>query len=348
MISSTAVLSLLAVIMAGGFYSLVDREKVSASDVVLQEEFAKWRKYYGKEYQSPSEQYHRFQIFKKSFLHVKKISKSSLTYEVHLGQFADIDDEEFEASFLGHKINDFGLEMGENLVQSNLNEDKLDLPESFDWVKKGALPPIRNQGKCGGCYTFATVAAVEAAHFIRTGQILQFSEQQILSCSNSYGNLGCQGGRAWAAFSYLRDQGAMKRSDYPYTGVGTDDCKYDRSKSIRVVSGFTMISGDILKTKAILTTSPQAISVDALPLKHYKSGIFSDENLEVKCQLKTNHAVLLVGYGIENGIEFWKVRNSWGHTYGEDGYFRIVMDNGTAFGMCSVNSNVVGPVFDDL
>ena len=118
----------------------------------------------------------------------------------------------------------------------------------INWVEKGAVTPVKNQGNCGSCWAFSSTGALEGAHFIATGELLSFSEQQLVSCSGRLdGNAGCNGGIQLGAFRYYKSHMAELESSYPYKSgkTGLDyNCKYDEmSKTAVDVSSYTRVSG---------------------------------------------------------------------------------------------------------
>jgi cathepsin L len=102
---------------------------------------------------------------------------------------------------------------------SNPSAPKLEAPQSLDWRTKGAVTSVKNQGQCGGCYAFSAAAAMEGAYQIKTGILNDFSEQQIIDCSGSYGNLGCNGGSMVTSFDFLKDYMIDTWAQYPYVGM---------------------------------------------------------------------------------------------------------------------------------
>jgi C1A family cysteine protease len=173
---------------------------------------------------------------------------------------------------------------------------------------------------CGSCYAFSALGAVESRHFIKTGNLLKLSKQEIVDCS--YGNQGCGGGSGLMTYNYLIDNGISLESDYKYEAK-EGDCKKDVPRSEVKVFGYVQMEGEDNLKKA-LVQGPVKVLMNAKlrSLNFYKEGIYDDSS----CTSSTNHAVLAVGYGrSDEGIDFWIVKNSWSEDWGEKGYIRIAM-----------------------
>jgi len=208
--------------------------------------------------------------------------------------------------------------------------------ESIDWVQKGAVTHVKNQGQCGSCWAFSTIGALEGLHAVKTGDLMEFSEQALVDCSKN-GNMGCNGGLMDNAFTYVSENGIPTESDYPYTGR---DGQCNRYESAFTVSGFTDVpQNSPQQMKAALNNQPVSVAVAVNnKFQFYSSGVFNK-----KCGDQINHGVLAVGYGSENGSDFWLVKNSWGPQWGEKGFIKISRDDVVGPGQCQILANASYP-----
>uniref|UniRef100_UPI00383BF722 Procerain n=1 Tax=Calotropis gigantea TaxID=4066 RepID=UPI00383BF722 len=212
------------------------------------------------------------------------------------------------------------------------------VPPSVDWREKGALVPIKNQGRCGSCWAFSAVASVEALNKIKGGELISLSEQMMVDCVNA--SYGCKGGRQTDAFKYIKVHGIASSKDYPYVGV-QGPCQ--PKEIVLKISGYRGIVRNNEKYLQIIA-SQQVVSISikvGKDFQHYKSGIFNGT-----CGDKINHGVNVVGYGSENGIPYWIVRNSWGKGWGEQGYIRMRRNTSNPAGCCGVAITPTFPVID--
>jgi C1A family cysteine protease len=194
---------------------------------------------------------------------------------------------------------------------------------SLDWTSKGAVTAVKNQGQCGSCWSFSATGSLEGAFQIKNGKLTSFSEQELVACDKV--DQGCQGGLMDNAFTFITKNGGLcTESAYPYTaGKGTRGlCK----KSCTHVAGsaptkHTDVSeSDAAMVKA-LNVGPVSIAIEAdkSAFQLYKSGVLT----KLTCGTKLDHGVLAVGYGTDGSTDYYKVKNSWGGTWGESGYIRL-------------------------
>ena len=145
------------------------------------------------------------------------------------------------------------------------------------------------------------------------GKSVILSEQQLVDCSNKYGNNGCNGGYNYNGLAYVKNHGIATDAEYPYIAK-TQVCKVDGG--VFKISNFNVVKGCSALLIA-LASRPIGVSVDATNWSHYASGIFNN------CMTSLNHDVLLVGAK----LTYWKIKNSWGKTWGENGFIRLAPGN---------------------
>ena len=207
--------------------------------------------------------------------------------------------------------------------------------KAVNWVTQKHDPPIKNQKSCGSCWAFAVVGTVEAAFSIAGGDMLDLSEQQLVDCDK--GNNGCNGGWMTDAYKHLKKAGTILESDYPYQARRQSCQESSKNKVDYTVDGWNQISWNSQDSLAsAVEKGTVSVAVDAGNWHQYDSGIINDRSW---CNGQVNHAVVVVGYGTDSatGLDYWLVRNSWGTSWGEDGYIRIQKTSGSGdAGMCNI------------
>ncbi|KAJ2943499.1 hypothetical protein O0L34_g16606 [Tuta absoluta] len=280
---------------------------------------------YNKEYASEQEKQDRFNIFKDN---LKRINELRLSEKGKLASFdinhlSDWSEEDFQSIL--------GLRPGPTSVVPERVDMTKAVPESFDWRQQQVFNPAKDQGKCGSCWAFSAIGGVEAAYAIKHKQLVGLSEQQLVDCDGY--NAGCHGGFMNVALDYLKEVGgSMLESDYPYKAV-EDNCTFDLSKvKVKILGQRAFDLSDTEATKQILVQNgPISIGVGADPnWAHYTGGIFDCPDRSM------NHGVVLVGYGTENGVGYWIIRNSWSAKWGEQGYMRIKQSGTSVNSVCSM------------
>jgi cathepsin F/cysteine peptidase B len=292
----------------------------TAMGASLTEQFAGFEAKYNKKYNTVAEREHAMDCFAQNLKKIENLNKVNNVHGVNL--FADECPEEF-AVRLGYRGQNRTISNPAPLYSAEQLEKILKEVDSIDWVTKGAVTPVKDQGRCGSCWAFSSTGSMEGQEFVSKGKLTSMSEEELVQCSHS-GNMGCNGGLMDTAFKWvISNKGIDSESDYPYTsGTGkTGTC--DSSKLSNVVatySSFKDLPHDEAQMAAwVAQNGPLSIAVDAQQhWQTYTGGIVNN------CSGKQlDHGVLIVGYGTDNGVDYWKVKNSWSKSWGEEGYIRL-------------------------
>jgi cathepsin F len=295
--------------------------------------FMEFQKKYNKNYDSIEEFKARFEVFRSNFARtMKRAQSNTLSHNVGITKFFDLTKQEFRKQYAN--LNYSALS---KINRTPVSAPKIEVAAAWDWRQKGAVGSVKDQGQCGSCWAFSTVANVEGQHFIKNKQLLSLSEQQLVDCDHN-GDEGCNGGLMENAFDYIKQAGGIQLTkDYPYKGVD-GRCKFSVAKVAAKVSGYTKLdTEDEDQIAAFLqSTGPLSVALNASDsLMDYDSGIISLSQDECDPQA-LDHGVALVGFGVQGSTQYWVVRNSWGGSWGESGYFR--MEKGK--GVCGINTDV--------
>jgi KDEL-tailed cysteine endopeptidase len=281
--------------------------------------FTEWVEFFNIEFKSDEHFHDIYQKWQSNHKFIEEVNGKNLSYVLGHNQFSGMDSDDFR-QYLGYS----GVPMDRifNKLDSELD---ITLSEEIDWVKKGAVTEVKDQGQCGSCWSFSTTGALEGAYFVKYGNLETFSEQQLVDCDsfkNGGRDMGCNGGLMDHAFAWIEKNGGLcTEADYPYVsgetktaGTCKKTCKVvDYSK----IASFVDVepSSDIAMMTA-LSQQPVSIAIEAdqREFQLYKSGIFTGV-----CGNKLDHGVLVVGYG----PEYYLVKNSWGLSWGDGGYIKL-------------------------
>eukprot|EP01090_Pellita_catalonica_P008279 TRINITY_DN18_c0_g1_i1.p2 TRINITY_DN18_c0_g1~~TRINITY_DN18_c0_g1_i1.p2 ORF type:complete len:358 (+),score=68.46 TRINITY_DN18_c0_g1_i1:79-1074(+) len=279
----------------------------------LQTEFTSYMQRYNKSYESDVFQ-QRFEIFKSNAKFIEAHNgDSSKTFKVALNKFADLTGEEYAKIFLGFR--------GNYKVSTKPVVFDPSIPTSVDWRKEGAVTHIKNQGQCGSCWSFSATGSTEGSHKIAGNTLVSLSEQQLVDCSGSYGNMGCNGGLMDDAFQYIMAAvGLESESEYPYT-ASDGTCHFVQSEVKAKINGYHDITSgsEVDLYTHIANVSPISVAIDAShsSFQFYSSGVY----YEPACSAtQLDHGVLAVGYGVDGSKDYYIVKNSWGTDWGMNGY----------------------------
>jgi len=307
------------------------------SPALVQDQFENFKRKFNKNYDEVEEAY-RMSVFESNMKIINKHNKGykSGKYSWYMGinQFTDLTPEEF------NQLNN--LRMPEVSKRDFVYEMKAKkIAEAVDWREKGIVTDVKNQGCCGSCWAFAAVASIEAAHAQKYGKLISMSEQQLVDCED--GNDCKHGGLPEEGWAVVKEQGGIESEDsYPYVSGSIChklECRFEKQKIVSKVSNFTQSSqhfdGNELNLMKRLNDHPQTVSIDGSALHFYSGGILHNTVDHPCSDIVANHAAFVVGYGSEGKEEFYIVKNSWGKTWGEDGYVRIARNDGNTCGIAN-------------
>jgi len=276
---------------------------------------------HGKAYSHPAEEAARLAIFKDNQRLIAEHNAGNHSFKLGVNKFADLTNAEYR-QLLGYKTAE-----KRGLKRSGKHMKRGVTVATKDWRDAGAVTAVKDQGQCGSCWAFSTTGAVEGMWAIAGNPLVSLSEQQLMDCSYAYGNFACSGGLQSSAFDYLVDEGGiMSEADYPYTMSSHLQCSYDPAQSAAKISSWVEISetDETEMEDAVANIGPVAIGIDAshFSFQLYSSGVY-DEPRCLSAYNDLDHGVLAVGYGTENGQDYWLVKNSWGASWGMDGYIKM-------------------------
>ncbi|CAF1069878.1 unnamed protein product [Adineta ricciae] len=310
-------------------------------DTTLDSAWVLFKRTYEKQYASNAEETTRRSIWED---HIALIRKHNLeadlglhTYTLGMNKYGDLTNQEFVKQMNG-------LDLGLNVSFSGTCDQyvasgNLKRPASVDWRTKGYVTPIKDQGQCGSCWAFSTTGSLEGQHFAKTQQLVSLSEQNLVDCSTTYGNFGCRGGLMDNAFKYIKENSGLDtESTYPYE-ARDDTCRFNTKNVGATDTGCKDIkqySEDDLQD-AIATVGPISVAIDAshTSFQLYKSGIYNERACS---SLQLDHGVLAVGYDTQNGQDYYIVKNSWGTSWGNQGYIWMTRNKKNQCGIATLAS----------
>jgi cathepsin L len=316
----------------------------SLAVAVYGDEFADFQSFVAehKKVYSHDEFRHRFEVFQANAKFVREHEHPSFT--VALNEFADLTGEEFSRLYKGYN----GANKRAAPEVFVAKDDLSAVNDTVDWRDHGAVTGVKNQGQCGSCWSFSATGSMEGQHFLSgQGALVGLSEQNLVDCSTTQGNQGCNGGLMDDAFQYvITNKGIDSESSYPYTATGPNTCQFDASNVAATIDSYTDVSSgdENALMQAAASIGPISVAIDAShsSFQFYSGGVYSEPACSSS---QLDHGVLVVGYGTYQGsTKYWLVKNSWGASWGiQGGYIMMSRD---ANNQCGIATSASYPVIN--
>jgi cathepsin L len=320
---------------------------------LAKEEWEEFKALYNKAYKDETEERFRYKIYVENRYKITKHNKAfhssgSPSFKIGLNKYSDMLHTEFVRTMNGFNRS---ASISPNSVYMNFKAidepftfiaaENLNVPSNVDWREKGYVTPVKDQGHCGSCWSFSSTGALEGQNFRKTGKLISLSEQNLVDCSGKYGNNGCNGGLMDNAFQYIKDNGGIDtEQSYPYEGID-DTCHFTKQNVGATDKGFVDIpqgDEDALK-KAVASVGPVSVAIDASheSFQFYSNGVYYEKDCDSQ---QLDHGVLVVGYGTdeETSQDYWLVKNSWGNSWGIEGYIKMARNKENHCGIATASS----------
>jgi C1A family cysteine protease len=310
--------------------------------------FATFMREYGRNYGTVKEFNHRFETFRHNLNKIDQLNaQANGMASYNVTKFSDMTVEEFRKYPCGGRLGDLKPKKDFKINMGTLPEvDPTALPPSFDWTTKGAVTGVKDQGQCGSCWAFSVIGNMEGVWFLAGHTLTSLSEEQVVDCSNT--DYGCSGGWPFWAMTDMDGSPYNGQIDteagYPYTaGNGASGtCQFSTSDVGAVEPAYKSYCNEQTNTctsaqiqQLLITYGPLSACLDATPMQSYTGGVDHPSDCD---PTYIDHCITIVGYGVDSGNPFWKIKNSWGTSWGESGYYRLYRDDSNSgMGVCGIN-----------
>jgi len=306
--------------------------------------FEDFKARFARKYASLSEEEHRRSVFNENMKLIDSENSKGNSYTLGVTNHADMTFAEWRTQYLGGYV---ATTKKDSIGAFRASADFV-APASVNWTANGAVTPVKNQGQCGSCWSFSTTGALEGAAFLAGRKLMSLSEQNILECD--HGGNKCRGGSMDQAFQWVAQNGICAEVDDTYKCMDQNSAECTNSvcptKCSPVLAAHDVISStDVDPSEGALeaAVSQQPVSVaieaDRPVFQHYTGGVLTNE----ACGSQLDHGVLAVGFGTDKGQKYWLVKNSWGTSFGEQGYIRIERGAAEDGGECGIRKGAVFP-----
>jgi len=305
---------------------------------IIHEEWEAFKATHNKEYIDDRDEEYRRKIYienrKKIARHNMKAATNGASYHLKMNEYGDLLHSEFVKIMNGYRSNVRSVNATIHLPANNVV-----VPAELDWRQHGYVTPVKNQKHCGSCWAFSATGALEGQHYRKTQKMVSLSEQNLVDCSSKYGNNGCSGGLMDNAFAYISsNHGIDTENSYPYE-ARDGKCRYkSANKGADDVGAVDIPSNDEeALQEALATVGPISVAIDASheSFQFYSHGVYDEPECSSE---ELDHGVLLVGYGTEGSTKYWIVKNSWGTSWGENGFIRMSRDKSNQCGIATAAS----------
>ncbi|KAM0900427.1 hypothetical protein ACQ4PT_020676 [Festuca glaucescens] len=332
---------------------------VDAGDMLMMNRFLQWQATHNRSYPSAEERLRRFEVYRGNVEYIEATNRrGDLTYELGENEFADLTQEEFLARYgSSYSYDGFAVMMARTrssrrqpvVAATVITFGRLALAATSLRLRPAwtggprapwCRPSRRARHAVPSCWAFVTVATIETLHWIKTGRLVSLSEQQLVDCDQYDG--GCNLGSYHRGYKWVVENGGLTtEAEYPYRAV-RGPC--NRAKSARIAAKITGQGAIPPRNELIMQRAvagqPVGVAIEVgSGMQFYRSGVYSGP-----CGTRLAHAVTVVGYGTDpsTGAKYWIVKNSWGQTWGEQGYIRMRRDVGGP-GICGIALDVAYP-----